>query len=287
MRAAGRSRVSGELLGEAARAWVALGQGLPPGTLRIVLADVDGVITRGEGHPAELDVLARLGATNAAARTDPRVPAITLCTGRQAPYVELMAQLTGVFLPCIFEHGGGLFFPTTFRYQFDARLGADYAARLARLRAALEQPLIQTGRAFVQPGKEATMTLYPLGGTEVRELAALAESAVARVTPEFSVEANLRGVEVRPRGINKGTGATRIAELLEVPLEAMAGVGDSDPDLSFLLLEGIGFSAAPANATSHVRQAVDYVARASFGAGLLEIIALVQQRNSKEILTEP
>ena len=131
------------------------------------------------------------------------------------------------------------------------------------------------------------MTLYPLGGTDVRELAALAEAAVARVAPEFSVEANLKGVEVRPQGITKGTGATRIAELLEIPLQTMAGVGDSDPDLSFLQLEGIGFSAAPANATSHVRQAVNYVARAAFGGGLLEIIALIQARNSKEILTEP
>ena len=255
--------------------------------LRLVLADVDGVITRGEGQAAELDVLERLAAINAAARRDPRVPAITLCTGRQAPYVELMAQLIGAFLPCIFEHGAGLFFPTAFRYEFDARLGSDYSARLAKLRAALEQPLIQAGRAFVQPGKEATMTLYPLGDISVDELFTLAKSEVARLAPEFGVEGNLRGVEVRPHGIDKGTGAKRLAELLEIPLEAMAGVGDSDPDLSFLQGIGIGFSAAPANATPAVRQAVDYVARAPFGAGLLEIVTLVQQRNSKQILTEP
>jgi hydroxymethylpyrimidine pyrophosphatase-like HAD family hydrolase len=276
-----------ELLGGAALGWVALGSGLPKGSVRLVLADIDGVITRGEGHSAEIDVLERLTAINAAALHDPRVPAITLCTGRQAPYVELMAQLIGGFLPCIFEHGAGLFFPTAFRYQFDPRLGSDYSARLARLRAALDEPLIQAGRAFVQPGKEATMTLYPLGNTSVDALFALAKSEVARVAPEFGVEGNLRGIEVRPHGIDKGTGAKRLAELLEIPLEAMAGVGDSDPDLSFLQGLGIGFSAAPANAAPAVRQAVDYVASAPFGAGLLEIVALVQQRNSKQILTEP
>jgi hydroxymethylpyrimidine pyrophosphatase-like HAD family hydrolase len=278
--------MSRDLLGEVALAWVALGAGLPPGSLRLVLVDVDGVITRGEGQPAQLDVLERLSAINAAARRDPRVPALTLCTGRQAPYVELMAQLTGVFLPCIFEHGAGLFFPTAFRYEFDARLGLDYSARLARLRAALEAPLIRSGRAFVQPGKEATLTLYPLGETPVDELAALVEAGVARGAPEFGVQRNVRGVEVRPHGIDKGSGARRIAELLEIPLEAMAGVGDSDPDLSFLQLPDIGFSAAPANATPAVRAAVDYVARARFGAGLLEIVALVARRNSKQTLTE-
>ena len=278
--------MSRDLLGEATVAWVALGAGLPPGSLRLVLADVDGVITRGEGLPAEIDVLERLAATNAAALRDPRVPAVTLCTGRQAPYVELMAQLIGAFLPCIFEHGAGMFFPTTFRYEFDARLGPDHSARLARLRAALDEPLIQTGRAFVQPGKEATMTLYPLGETPLDELFAVAEATVARVSKTFSVARNVKGVEIRPHGIDKGSGARRIAELLEIPLEAMAGVGDSDPDLSFLQDIGIGFSAAPANATPAVRLAVNYVARAPFGAGLLEIVTLVERRNSKQTLTE-
>jgi hypothetical protein len=116
--------VNHDLLGQEALAWVALGAGLPPGTLRLVLADVDGVITRRGDN--------RLSSTswNTSRRSTRRPgvtrisPAITLCTGRQAPYVELVAQLTDVFLPCIFEHGAGLFFPTTFRYEFDARLGS-------------------------------------------------------------------------------------------------------------------------------------------------------------------
>jgi hydroxymethylpyrimidine pyrophosphatase-like HAD family hydrolase len=278
--------MSPELLGEEAMAWAALGSGLPPGSLRLVLADVDGVITRGEGQPAELDVLARLAATNAAARRDPGVPAITLCTGRQAPYVELMAQLIGTFLPCIFEHGAGLFFPTTFRYEFDARLGPDYSARLARLRADLDEPLLRSGRAFVQPGKEATMTLYPLFQTPLDDVFELTEAAVARVAPDFSVARNMRGVEVRPLGVDKGSGARRIAELLEIPLRAVAGIGDSDPDLSFLQGIGIGFSAAPANATPRVREVVDYVAQAPFGEGLLEVVSLVEWRNREQTLTE-
>ena len=273
-----------DLLGAPAVDWLALGAALPPQTLRLILADVDGVITRGEGHPIDIDVLQRLAAINAVARLDPCVPAIALCTGRQAPYVELMAQLIEVFLPCIFEHGAGLFFPTTFLYEFDARLGPDYAGRLAKVRAALDKPLIQSGRAFVQPGKEATMTLYPqgpLGQTSVDELAHVVEEVVARVAPEFSVARNIHGVELRPRGIDKGSGARRMADLLEMPLDAMAGVGDSDPDLSFL--NCVGLSAAPSNATPTVRQHVMYVANASFGDGLLEIVALVEQRNRKSL----
>jgi hydroxymethylpyrimidine pyrophosphatase-like HAD family hydrolase len=91
-------------------------------------------------------------------------------------------------------------------------------------------------------------------------------------------------VEVRPRGINKGVGAQRVAAILGIPLESMAGVGDSDPDLSYLTQ--VGFSAAPANATDAVRKAVTYVSQKPFGAGLLEIVTLVEQRNRKQTLTE-
>jgi hypothetical protein len=66
---------------------------------------VDGVITRGEGQPVDLDVVMRLAELNRAAADDSSALAVTLCTGRQAPYVELMAQLCEVFLPCVFEHG--------------------------------------------------------------------------------------------------------------------------------------------------------------------------------------
>ena len=272
-------------LGEPAVEWLALGASLPQNNLRLVLADIDGVITRGEGQAIDIDVLQRLAAINAAARRDPCIPALALCTGRQAPYVELMAQLVGVFLPCIFEHGAGLFFPTTFLYEFDRRLGPDYAARLAKLRAALDEPLIQSGRAFVQPGKEATMTLYPrgaLGKTSVDELTEVVEAVVAGVAPEFGVARNVHGVEVRPRGIDKGSGARRIAALLDLAVEAMAGVGDSDPDLAFLD-NCVGFSAAPSNATPKVRQHVMYVANGAFGDGLLEIVALVEQRNRQSL----
>ena len=61
----------------------------------------------------------------------------------------------------------------------------------------------------------------------------------------------------------------------------MAGVGDSDPDLAFLTV--VGLSAAPTNATPAVRRSVNYVASAPFGQGLLEIVALVEQRNRRTI----
>src|SRR4029077_16284986 len=147
--------------------------------------------------------------------------------------------------------------------------------------AALQTPLLDSGHAFVQPGKEASMSLYPLGDCTIDDLLRVADALVPQVAPEVGVAGNVNGVEVRPLGIDKGTGAARIANLLGIPLATMAGVAgaahartplvaragaaDSAPDFSYL--SRVGCSAPPANATPAVRQSVDYVARESFGAG--------------------
>jgi hydroxymethylpyrimidine pyrophosphatase-like HAD family hydrolase len=262
-------------LGAEVAAWQALGVGLPPGVVRLVLADVDGVVTPGEGQPARLSVLERLSAVNAAALVDPLAPAVTLCTGRQAPYVEVMAQMTGAFLPCSFEHGAGLFFPRAFQYVFHPRLPDDHFAQVAALRGALNLK----GRAFVQPGKEAMLTLFPLGDTPLESLAEQAETAVSRLGLCFTVELNATGVEVRPRGIDKGEGCRWMTSLLNAGVEQVCGVGDTDPDLAYLTLPGLGFSGAPSNATAKVKAAVRYVSRAQDGEGLLEIISEVGRRN--------
>ena len=121
------------------------------------------------------------------------------------------------------------------------------------------------------------MSLYPLGTTSVDELLQITQALVPEIAHDFDVARNVNGVELRPLGIDKGTGSQRVAELLDVPLTAMAGVGDSDPDLTYL--RRVAFSGAPANATPAVRQFVNYVAKASFGAGLLEIVMLVERQN--------
>jgi hypothetical protein len=133
------------------------------------------------------------------------IPSISLCSGRQAPYVELLAQLTHVFLPCLFEHGAGMLDPRGFGFTFNPVAGPSPWRAVAAVREALDG-LTSSGRAFIQPGKEATLTLYPVGATTVSELAASAERAAILAGSTFRVTPNIRGVELRPPGIDKGAG---------------------------------------------------------------------------------
>jgi 3-deoxy-D-manno-octulosonate 8-phosphate phosphatase KdsC-like HAD superfamily phosphatase len=263
---------------EALVRWLHLGESVEPTGLRIVLVDIDGVLTRGEGATAEAGLLARVASWNDAAALDPMMPGISLCSGRQAPYVELMAQVTRAFLPCLFEHGAGMLQPRSFRFRFNPLVGTAPWRAVAALREALDE-LLDSGRAFVQPGKEATLTLYPLGSTTVAELATAAESAVAQAGSPFKVTPNFRGVELRPPGIDKGTGTRWLAEELGIALPAFAGVGDADDDLTFLRL--VGYPAAPANASASVRSTAKYVSGRPFGEGLLEILGHLVEVNRR------
>jgi hydroxymethylpyrimidine pyrophosphatase-like HAD family hydrolase len=242
---------------------------VPAGTIRVALVDIDGVVTPGEGHQADLAVLSRLRELNAAAAADPFVPAIALCTGRQAPYVEVFAQLTGTFLPSIFEHGAGLFIPSPFSYVFHPSLPRDVYTRLGAIRTALRPDLLDPGRAFVQPGKEATMTLYPLGATTVDDVLARAQRALGGFG-DFSIVQNTTCVEVLPRGIDKATGLRWLASELSLAPAAFGGVGDAATDLGFLRL--VGWSAAPANGVAAVTSAVHYVSPQANGSGLVDIL---------------
>jgi hypothetical protein len=50
--------------------------------IRLVVVDVDGVVSHGEAAPLDFIVLQRLSELNDHARQDTAYPPVTLCTGR-------------------------------------------------------------------------------------------------------------------------------------------------------------------------------------------------------------
>jgi hydroxymethylpyrimidine pyrophosphatase-like HAD family hydrolase len=255
-------------------AWRALPS--PDGAIRVVLADVDGCLTAGEGRPLDLEALAACAEINRRALRDPLVPAITLCTGRPAPYVEVLLQAIGGFLPAIAEHGGLLLSPLDYRLERHPLLaGADET--LEAVRAAILRQMVWPGLGFVQPGKETMLTFYPAPGVTFDAALAMARGALAPFDDLFAVEFNRTCVEVYRRGVDKGSATEWLAGLLDLPLAAFGGIGDSNADLAFLRV--VGWPTAPANAIAAVRESVAYVASLPDTRGVLEIVAQVEAHN--------
>lgn len=246
-------------------------EGDPLKNIRLVVVDVDGCLTPGEAQPWDFSVLQFAADLNRRSRDDPNQFAVTLCTGRQEPYVEALMQAIDAHLPAIYENGGGLYFPSPYGFAENPAITSEQRARLDEIRRALTRALVEPGVCQFQPGKQVSLTLYPAQeDVTFPQLADLARRALDGKADGFSITASVTSVEILPEGIDKGVGVEWLSHETGIPLAQMAGIGNAPGDLSFL--RRVGFSAAPANAVGEVKRAVQYVSPFEDGKGVENIL---------------
>jgi hydroxymethylpyrimidine pyrophosphatase-like HAD family hydrolase len=238
--------------------------------LKLLVLDIDGVLSQGEGHPFDLSLLQRLAALNRQARTDKAIPAVTLNTGRPSPYVEAMMQAIDGWQPALYESGAGMYFPTTYQFQTTPLLSPDDKIRLQQLIAVLDKELVQTGKAYWQPGKTVCHTLFAIPPLTIADIKREAQAIAAQYSDTFTVTSAVIALNIHPAHINKASGLAWLAEITDIDYQAMGGVGDSDVDTEFMRL--VGYAAAPANATDGVKAAAQYVSTQHTAAGLHDIL---------------
>ncbi len=240
--------------------------------IRLAVVDVDGCLTCGEGQPWDFEVFRFIAELNRRARVDARQFAVTLCTGRPQPYVEAFMQAIDGFMPAIYENGGGLYFPSPYRFVEHSAITPKVRADLIAMRRALREKIVEARIGQFQPGKEVTITLYPAReDITFEQLAQAARRALDGMTNGFSIYASVSSVEILPEGIHKGGGVEWLSRETGIPLAHMAGVGDAPSDLQFLT--HVGYCAAPANATADVKREVQYVSPFENGRGVLDILS--------------
>ena len=93
---------------------------------------------------------------------------------------------------------------------------------------------------------------------------------VEQLKLRLDVAFNRESVMVLPSGVDKGTGLAAALLRMGVAPAEVVGIGDAENDLPFLRLCGV--SVAVANAIGSLKQRVDLVTRAHYGAGATEII---------------
>jgi HAD superfamily hydrolase (TIGR01484 family) len=244
----------------------------PAAALPVSLAvvDIDGCLTPGEAGDWNWEALQSIHELNRRAIQGEHVPAVTLCTGRQQPYVEVLMQAIGAHLPGIYENGCGLYYPDGYRFVEHPSISGATKNAIENAKAALRHRVVAPGLGYFQPGKEASLTLYPLPGTSVSRLREVVTEALTGHEKLISIQASVSCVDVTPAGIDKGVGVRWLSDETGIPLAHLGGIGDSSSDLKFIRL--VGHSAAPANATADVKAAVDYVSSLENGSGVVDIL---------------
>lgn len=218
--------------------------------ISLLVVDIDGCLVAIEHAPYRLERLAEVARFNRLSLSDPRVPPLTILSGRPHPYVDALMQILDIRLPAIFENGAGLAWrdPYVVQYRDEAEAGRESLEALAR-------ELRGRDDLFIQPGKTASLTVFPLSGRERGGIEAELRELVDRLSLDLIVDPAGECVNLLVPGVDKGLGLRWLAKEVGVRLEAVAGMGDSIGDLAWLPL--CGLSAAPRNAVERVRRAVD------------------------------
>jgi hydroxymethylpyrimidine pyrophosphatase-like HAD family hydrolase len=237
--------------------------------IRLLVFDIDGVLTQGETKALDLRLLEQLADMNRAARQDPSRPAITLASGRPAPYVEAFLQAIDGHVAALFEHGTGLYIPDGYRFLSNPAMGEPLKFEAVRRR--LRETLLQTGQVFFQPGKEYSLSIFPRDPAQIGTLYDQALAALGPLRESVDLLYSTSCLNVLPRGLHKGKGIEFLSSQTGYARAEMLGVGDSDIDLAFLAT--VGHSAAPVNANPRVKQLVQYVAPRTGSDGVRDILA--------------
>lgn len=238
--------------------------------MKLIVLDCDGVLSKGEAQPFDGRLLGRLAALNRQARQDASLPAVTLNTGRPSPYVEAVMQAIDGWRPAVYESGAGLYFPETYHFQTTPILTPARRDALQEVVNRVDQRLVQSGRAYWQPGKTVCHTLFAHPPLTIADFMPEVEAIAAEISDQFVVTPAALALNIHPAGIDKGTGLRWLAQITGINPADMGGVGDSAADIDFLRL--VGYPAAPANATGAVKAVACYVSTRPDAAGLHDIL---------------
>ena len=172
--------------------------------------------------------------------------------------------------PALYESGAGMYFPPIYQFQTTPLLSPDDKIQLQQLIAVLDKELVQTGKAYWQPGKTVCHTLFAIPPLTIADIEREAQAIAAQYSDTFTVTSAVIALNIHPAHINKASGLAWLAEVTDIDYMAMGGVGDSDVDTEFMRL--VGYAAAPANATDGVKAAAQYVSTQHTAAGLHDIL---------------
>ncbi|MBV9688910.1 MAG: HAD family phosphatase [Ktedonobacteraceae bacterium] len=245
--------------------------------IHLVVSDIEGCLNLNE-HTYDLEALNWIRGANQLARADNPIPFITVCSGRQHAFVEVITQLISGAFPTIFENGCGLYFPTRSLYEEYAwhplLSEPEVLSQFTLVRQKVLEEVVASRQARRVPGKEMMLSLHPVPPVEVKQLYSVVTETLTKSHLVAFITRSASAVDITPLGIDKATGVRwlvdTLAEVLPVKLANVAGVGDSVGDVPFLSI--VGLSAAPANASEPVKSLVDYCSSWTDGRGVADTI---------------
>lgn len=167
---------------------------------------------------------------------------IALISGKPAFYIDGFARGAGLGDILIAgENGGVVFDPSTLEVKYLKKK----LTSLDIIEKSVKREF--STKIWLQPN-EVILTIFPRESVEVNNI----EKFVKRVIKENRLDdvhvlTHVDAVDVVPKGLDKGLAIKYFCKLLEIPLEHVAAVGDSESDISMFKLSGFSIAVGGEN----------------------------------------
>ncbi|MBN2088231.1 HAD-IIB family hydrolase [candidate division KSB1 bacterium] len=239
--------------------------------IRLIVTDVDGCLTEERATAFNMANFAWLRDYNAKAQAgESHFAPLTLCTGRPQPYMEALVKMLNITLPAISENGGILYELKTNRYTYLVDDSGAGDGHLLKLKKKIGEQILPQFETSFQPGKETHLTLISHDHPTIEKVRQKLENDFHEDLNGYLLTISENCVNIVPGHFDKGTALIKLSNLLEIPLQQMAAIGDTEADIPFMQL--VGYPMCPANAVPAVKSICHYVAEKRYTAGLIEII---------------
>lgn len=248
---------------------------------KYIMVDIDGCLLPNDGEIYEDYFTGMpLFAKRVKEANEGKRSLIGFCTGRDRNYVEAVAFTSG--RPnswSIIESGIALFNPTTKQLLLNPKLAKEIREAFITIRQErLPKILNEFRQLFDYPGKMNNIALeLRYGATiSIKECYEAVKSGLCDLEKEgvITIRHSNLAVDISPAGIDKAAGIEFLAELLCINISQMGGIGDSYGD--FPMLEKVGYTGCPANASEECRQLVisrgGFPSKREYASGVMDVI---------------
>ncbi len=243
---------------------------MPDRRFDAVICDIDGCLSPESSGPMNAGLLAEIAAWNVAAIETGDRPIVTLCSGRPQPFAEAMCRLIGNrSLPIVAENGVWLYRPDRNEYERDPAILVEHLRMVAEARAWVEKELGPRG-VVMQPGKEASISLYHPDTEFLRSLEAPVRAALAEHGWKFRVSMTWLYINCDLEHVSKGTGLDRLMQQAGLRKGRLAGIGDTLGDVP--IRERVAWFGCPANADERLKPRADRVSALPEVVGVLDLL---------------
>jgi HAD superfamily hydrolase (TIGR01484 family) len=218
---------------------------------KLFVLDLDGCVSVPFQTP-DWNSITRIRELNQLSRTDPTVPALSICTGRPYAYAEAVAQWLDIQHPIVFESGGGVYHPTEQRLEF-ASAYYQNKSLVERVNEWVEQ-LVEREYpgVLIEFTKKTDAGMVHSDEALIIELYHRAKEHIHAHHPEFEVHRTEVSVNIILKACSKGFGLKWLSVLTDISVQDMAYIGDSSGDISALKVAGKSYT--PANGSPALDQ---------------------------------